>query len=528
MSGDLDVQHGKLLDWLLARRVIPEDYSRLLLGVEAKLHDAQLVHISDDKVRSIIDSSRDDLTYYAVKDIYEALARTTAGQAKTLLGAHSDPATAKWRAVVDAYNRKNLKWTSGARILIQNVSYEIPALKKQIAACERQVGDCTQRQADLVRAEAAAKKRYDALLQELGILGFDPVKELRAYAVQALPAVHQELAEVVQASGEEVASYYEAFLGYLGAPNGGGVGVLPILRAVARGGRDVTVEDTERDVPALQTARREAPAKRIEFDDDDTSAQQPCEDAAVVDGGGGDIDWGLMGGISSVGENDTAAGSGAGGSITWDFEVADSGGAEVVDAPIADGIDWGAISLDCVESTTVAVDAADAAQLGDRLLDDPQGREFLYRDVAEAEAFLQARSAELAANSTVAGADESLPDAAKKTLAEVQALLAAVSKAGELLTGKSTQRLLLLRSSKRYVEQQVKRIDVAKAQCSKPVALRAKLETTKIEQSEEAKRTRTEMERIKAVTQRVQRELESELSAYFKCEVRIVGEISQI
>merc|ERR1712207_7774 len=108
------------------------------------------------------------------------------------------------------------------------------------------------------------------------------------------------------------------------------------------------------------------------------------------------------------------------------------------------------------------------------------------------------------------------------------ALADITNRAEELLAGKRTQRLLLLRSSDRYLEQFVKRIELAKAQCGKPVTQRATLDKVKAEQAEEAKRTRAEIDKLRAATQKAQRELEAELSAHFKSTVRIVGDIAQI
>lgn len=86
----------------------------------------------------------------------------------------------------------------------------------------------------------------------------------------------------------------------------------------------------------------------------------------------------------------------------------------------------------------------------------------------------------------------------------------------------------MLKSSARYLEQQVKRVELAKAQCIKPVTQRGALDKVKAEQSEEAKRTKSEIDKLRASTQQVQKDLEAELSAYFKSNVRIVGDIATI
>mmetsp|Transcript_40178 Transcript_40178/g.87803 ORF Transcript_40178/g.87803 Transcript_40178/m.87803 type:complete len:532 (+) Transcript_40178:80-1675(+) len=531
MSGDLAVQYAKLPEWLLARRVIPDTYARLLLGVDAKVTEALAESISDETAKKRIAESRDEMTYYAAKDIYEALAKSPEGQAKTLLGKHTHPGTAKWKAVVDAYRHKNLRWASTARVLIQNVSYEIPAIKKQVASCDRQVTDCNQRQADLVRSEAAAKERYAAFLSELGIEGFDPRRELFAYAGVELPKIHTALAELLKGSGSEVAQFYEAFSSHVtGEPV---EGLLPLLRAVARLGSKVRAEDVMNEVPSLKerstsqvgaTLASHAPAEAIPGVGE--------ADVAVEASGG--INWGAEPVVES-----------SGGAINWDFEVVDGpeaaaginwGGAEEAvteqamqasDAPVAD-IDWGAITMEGLEVRGAGEEEATAGDenaVDDSLLDDAQGRELLLQEVVEADSFLQTRLAEL---TSMGDAANDLPQSIQRSLPEVKALADVTNKATELLAGKATQRLLLMRTSERYLQQQVRRIDLMKAQCVKPVTQRAELEKLKAEQSEEARRARVELDKLRTITQKLHKDLEAELSAHFKVDVRIVGDIAQI
>merc|ERR1712032_162649 len=165
--------------------------------------------------------------------------------------------------------------------------------------------------------------------------------------------------------------------------------------------------------------------------------------------------------------------------------------------------------------------AGGADSTNDGLFADPCAKEILYQELAEASAFLQARCAELAVSSN----EDVGPNNLKKTLEEAKALAEMTNQAEELLAGRKTQKLVMLKSSARYLEQQVKRVEIAKAQCVKPVTQRAALDKVKAEQSEEAKRTKAEIDRLRAATQKVQKELEAELSAHFKSNVRIVGDI---
>lgn len=86
----------------------------------------------------------------------------------------------------------------------------------------------------------------------------------------------------------------------------------------------------------------------------------------------------------------------------------------------------------------------------------------------------------------------------------------------------------MLHLSERYRNQQLKRLDVCKAQESRSSAQRGSLDKVKADQAEEAKRARVEIDKLRVATKEVQKGLEAELTTHFKSSVRIVGEIAQI
>lgn len=516
---ELAVQLSKLSEWLLARRVIPDDYARLLAAIQARVSEALQENISDKVAQSLIDAHREDVHYFAALDIYEAISKSADGQSKTLLGSHTHPGAAKWKAVVDAYRKKHLGWASAARVLNQNASYEIPALKKQAAACERQVSDCSSKQAEFSRQENNARIRHQELLVELGIAGFNPRQELRAYAKQELPRLNSEVLSLLREFAQELIAYYRAYADHAAGKPVSDADFLPILRLLSRPGELPRIEDLELEVPLLKDLREDAARKTHATTKTQATAAAPAPDVlegvktAPQDAPAADINWDF----EIVDSGDVASG------IDWGFEVSTSGVEENTSgAPDGGGIDWGAISFDGLEMQ--AEEAQDSSNSSDdALLNDLQVRELLTREVFELVAFLSERSAEL--QSSGGDGEEYGPRGIQKSRAEVQKLLELVRQAEELLCGKQTQRLLLLGTSERYLDQVVKRIELAKLQCSKPVVRRAELDKVKADQAEEAKRARDEADKLRIVTKKIQSQLEAELSAHFKSMVRIVGEI---
>lgn len=51
--------------------------------------------------------------YLAAKKVYEVILESPEG-GKTMLGTHTHPGAAKWKAVLDTYRRRNLGWASAA------------------------------------------------------------------------------------------------------------------------------------------------------------------------------------------------------------------------------------------------------------------------------------------------------------------------------------------------------------------------------------------------------------------------------
>lgn len=505
MSGDLAVQVSLLVDWLLSRRLIPEDYVHLLAGVESKCSEALTFSVSDQATTKLISQHRENLHYLAIKEIYEAITKSPEGQAKSLLGVHLHPGAAKWRAALDAYRRRRLGWASAARFLARQIGYEIPALRKHAGACERQVAECVQRQQELKQQEENAKLRYQEMLEDLGIQGFDPRLELRAHAMNELPRLNQELLALLKLHSEELLEYHRAFA-ELAAGEPLSEPPLPALAWLTTSKGRLELEELERQVPSLRAARKalgQGPFKGMQGAGASAVPEPPMEAPA-------EIDWGIE--LTSSG--------GAG--IQWDVGAELSAAAAEAAPPDPGGIDWSAITLDGLE--LAAGEDKEPAAEGDPLdiLLNFEVREFLHREILELAAFLSARVAELESSSS----EDLGPRSAHKSLGEVKALVEVVSKAEELLAGECTQRLTMLWSSDRYLEQQVRRVEVAKSQCHKPLAKRTALDKVRAERLEEARRTGEEAERLRTLSRKVKGDLEAELSAYFRSTVQIVGEMT--
>lgn len=440
MPSDIPVSYTQLQDWLLARRVIPQDFARLLTGVDVKLEEALAEPVQCAEAKALIAEQR-DITYFRVCEIYDAVARSSEGS-KTLLGGHTHPCAAKWKSVVNAFRHRNLGWANATKVLVHQLTFEIPALIKQQTASEKLLVDCEQRITESVSAEAKATNRYAAVLAENSLEGHDVQKELLAHAMSMLEVFHNECAEVLQASGKDMIEYYSAFTEYvMGKPV---PDLLPMLSVAAHFG-NVSLSHLKEEAPAAWARRQALPARPVR----------------------------------------TAAGGEA----------------------VTTGIDWLA---GAPPETELVEDQSSKSK--DRLLSDAGTRELLLRDVVEVGTFLRVRAE---------GGDE--PECARKSEEDVRLLVRAIDRLEELLMGQEAQRFLLMCSSAKFLDQEVRRIQSAQAQILKAGQRRRQYEELRPTYKDEASQAREELERVRTSVRVLQTKLEAEMAAHFKTKILITG-----
>jgi len=344
-----------------------------------------------------------------------------------------------------------------------------------MVTCDKAAVDSTNKQG------AAAKARYENLLNELGIQGLDARAELRAKASQELPVFHGELVTLLQQSGAELVAYYEAHA-KRAAGNTEETGsktltpVVPMWRSFLQHGPDASMEVVESEVPGLCTMR-EAAAQRA-------ARKRDAEEATVgTDSKGGDTD-GISFDVIQGGDATSLAGQVESGGISWDIQVEDGGanasgqdggidwGVEVAAegsaaTPAAgesgaDGIDWGSVAIDGIElgvegEAVVTADGVETQDMqGSGLLADSEVRELLYQDIIELKAFLTERCEQHGSSSEDSGIAEELSRDRLDALSDV------MLKVEELLAGKKARQFLLMLSSDKCLERHVQRVEVAK------------------------------------------------------------------
>ena len=143
-------------EWLVQRRIVSSTWQKSLRLAHAKLESA-LEEARPDVagIELVLPPGRtcEGVTYFDVVAVLKLLKEAGRGE-KSFLGAYTDSTTARWAEVVKRYEAGAVCLVDAANYLVQNVSYELPALKKELMR-GRSSGLRTQERADAGRGAVA-------------------------------------------------------------------------------------------------------------------------------------------------------------------------------------------------------------------------------------------------------------------------------------------------------------------------------------------------------------------------------------
>ena len=77
-----------------------------------------------------------DINYFHCTQIVEILKETEA-DSKSIFGRYGSQRMKDWQEVLRLYEKENVYLAEACQILMRNVAYEIPGLKKSISKCEQ-------------------------------------------------------------------------------------------------------------------------------------------------------------------------------------------------------------------------------------------------------------------------------------------------------------------------------------------------------------------------------------------------------
>ncbi|NWR55587.1 CK5P3 protein, partial [Bucorvus abyssinicus] len=423
----IDIQTGKLLDWLVDRRHCNLKWQSRVLAIREKINAAIQDMPENEEIKQLLAGAY--LHYFHCLRIVEILKGTEAST-KNLFGRYSSQRMKDWQEIVSLYEKENTYLAELASLLVRSISYEIPSLRKQISRCQQAQQDFARREEECQLRAAELRERFFTSCKQYGIAGDNVRQELLAL-VKDLPSLLSEIGAGASALSEAI-ELYQACVEFVCESHA--ELVVPLLRHVGQSG-NTTVYEWRR---GLQPLRVERPVQEV--------PEQPKEDT---------IDWGDF----TLEPTGVASGAAADGGAQ--SEEIDWGITLEPDPQQGDGIDWGdgeseEVQITVLETGTEVPEGVACGSEALTLLENTETRSQFIDELMELELFLSQRLAEMEEEADVVAVSQfQLAPAVLQgqTSARVGSLLATTrALLGQLCTRSMQHLFMILASPSRYVD----------------------------------------------------------------------------
>lgn len=435
----IDIQTGKLLDWLVDRRHCTLKWQTAVMAIREKINAAIQDMPENEEIKELLSGSY--IHYFHCLRIIEILKRTEAST-KNIFGRYSSQRMKDWQEIVSDYEKESVYLAEVASLLVRNVSYEGPALRKQVSKAQQLQQELSRRELECQSGAADMKDRFYEACKQYGIKGENVARELQAL-VKDLPVVLEKTGKKA-ACLEEAIQFYTAFTNFV---SDWSEEVLPLLRFVQKKGNTTVYEWKTGNVPTVieRPVMEEAPPDVV------------TEET---------IDWGDIN--SGAGTEEVNFGITVEDGVDWGISL-ESGTEET------GGIDWGDTESSPVEIEVVDVgtDCPDGVARGEdalSLLENSQTRGQFIDELMELEVFLCQRLSEMNEEGDVVSMSQFqlAPSVIQaQTPERVQAMLRELRDLLNELTLQRMQHLFMIQASPRYVErvsellrQKIKQADI--------------------------------------------------------------------
>ncbi|MBN3312918.1 CK5P3 protein, partial [Atractosteus spatula] len=421
-------------DWLVDRRHCSLKWQAAVQSIREKITTAVQDMPESEELRQLLSGSY--IHYFHCQRIVEILKGTEASS-KNIFGRYSSQRMKDWQEILSLYEKDNAYLAELASLLVRNVTYEGPALRRQLAKAKQLQQELSRKELECQSGAADLRERYYCACRQYGITGHDVKRELQAL-VKDLPSVLGRLGQEA-ACLEEPIQLYGAFTRFVCDWNVTAyewrTGVTPTVVERA------PVEDAPSDTVSEETGGRQSFRLRLR-------ARHPEASAAVLLCVF-QIDWGDLGGAGADLGITVEDGVDWGISLEPSADEADSG-----------GIDWGEETASPVEIEVLEMgtDCPDGVARGEdalTLLENPQTRSQFINELMELELFLVQRLTEMSEEGDVLAMSQfqqAPPVIQAQTRDKVQAMLSQVRSMLEQLTNLRMQHLFTIQASPRYVE----------------------------------------------------------------------------
>uniref|UniRef100_A0A667XE38 CDK5 regulatory subunit associated protein 3 n=1 Tax=Myripristis murdjan TaxID=586833 RepID=A0A667XE38_9TELE len=464
-------------DWLLDRRHCNVKWQSAVMAIREKINAAIQDMPENDEIKQLLSGSY--IHYFHCLRIVEILKGTEASS-KNIFGRYSSQRMKDWQEIVSLYEADNVYLAEMASLLSRNVSYEGPALRRQVAKAQQLQQELSRREVECQSSAADLRERYYAACKQYGITGENVARELQAL-VKDLPTVLGEVGKDA-AKLEEHIKLYSAFTNFVcqwSEP------VLPLLTFVQKRGNTTFYEWRTGEAP--------------------TVVDRPVVEEAPLD---------------AVNEE----------TVGWPLTVYERNLDPYLKSYCGDtaagGIDWGDGEAAPIEIEVVDVGVA-RGEDALTILENPQSRSQFIDELMELELFLAQRVSEMGEEGDVVAMSQFqlAPSVIQaQTREHIQEMLTEVRGLLGRLTTLRMQHLFMILASPRYVERVSEMLRQKLKQADILVLKRASLAEKRQDALEEQARLEPRIDLLAGRTRELQKLIEEDISKrYNKRPVNLMG-----
>ncbi|XP_039188978.1 CDK5 regulatory subunit-associated protein 3 [Crotalus tigris] len=424
----IDIQTSKLLDWLVDRRHCSLKWQAQVRIIREKIALAIQDMPENEEIKCLLSGSY--IHYFHCLRIVEVLKRTEVSS-KNIFGHYSSQRMKDWQEIVTLYEKDNTYLVELASLLVRNVNYEIPSLKKQINKCQQLQQEYSRKEEECQLAAAEMRERFCSSCKQYGISGNDIRQELLAL-VKDLPSQLEEIGAGAKGLLEAI-NLYQACVQFV--CDGSTEQVVPLLRHVQAQGNTTMYEWRRGVKPTL--------VERPKTEEEKEMAE---EEAAV--------DWGDFGTEETVSVSEAT-----------DYGISVEGASEEIDWGISlepeaqgsssSGIDWGDMKDDMAQILSEDLEGVARGPDAFTLLETPETRNQFIDELMELEIFLSQRIAEMNEEAdilSVSQFQQAPPILQDQTKERLATMMAVIQNLIGQLTNLRMQHLFMILASPRYVD----------------------------------------------------------------------------
>nr|CAG4647131.1 EOG090X07S9 [Megafenestra aurita]SVE92446.1 EOG090X07S9 [Megafenestra aurita] len=418
----IDIQTSKLLDWIISRRHCTKTWHKQITAIREKINSAIQDMPEHKNITKLLTGTY--INYFHCLQIVEILKETEA-DTRSIFGRYGSQRMKDWQEIVYLYEKDNIYLAEASQLLMRNVAYEIPGIKKSIARCEQIQHESEKKEVDCIKNAQDFREKYKSLCHQLGIKGENIKKELNDL-LTSLPDMYKDVAKQAKET-KEASEFYRSFIGQMIKSNSD-LACLPLLQYIIEHG-NTTVYEWRYGEPPL----------RIEEPTLLTEPEAPSSTDDAIDFGDGSIDFG-------TGDVELETGD-----IDWgQIDMLPDAHEATIDFSTTEDAELGIVVQEAGVEGGVAKDNEALS-----VLDYRKTRNMFLDDLAELEAFLRQRSAEMHMLSKESQMSFSLSQShsnAEISTQQLETMLTKVLSTMEAINRPKLKNLALIRESPRYVD----------------------------------------------------------------------------